>query len=425
MSKNISAPNFRNRMIEKIQKITDGIGSLTIASLLFPHGLNSNVILPLELFNELPDNLLSRSLNILEIYIYSADRDNFNIIKNEPLTYLAASIVLIALNFNILPLEKPDENLIPTLVESFKYTLAVIKITPRLSIKMKSELKKKTVKTLLRLYRLNKAFKKLKKPKNPKIEKFQNEIVNEFIIYWKAQKKKSREQHRHFREYTMNEHREDIEAIVKWKGGTIIEAEFKYDYNRTHRKPYFRIKCAFGHFWWAWKYSLTPTKNFPRGQWCPICGNRVGMVGWLIHTPLEFYFSKYLRSLGCHVSSEITLPNGSRPDLKIENFSHLFQYNYLDGIGVILVDFTIGVTIDNIIDKFLRGYQSDNRLLIIVLLREKEYINASFYRKLLMENHTLRKIPFKNKILILNFFEFLKFIGINHNFSTYFPQKSN
>ena len=66
---------------------------------------------------------------------------------------------------------------------------------------------------------------------------------------------------------TLDDHRKEVEAIVKEKGGKIIGQKWKKKYGREY--PYFKIDCGYGHEFKASKYDLLGVPSRPKGTWCP------------------------------------------------------------------------------------------------------------------------------------------------------------
>ncbi len=66
---------------------------------------------------------------------------------------------------------------------------------------------------------------------------------------------------------TLKEHQEDIEPIVKKKGGKIVGKKWKY-YGKQ-KTPVFNIECDKEHRWWIIKGHILPSKINPDGSWCP------------------------------------------------------------------------------------------------------------------------------------------------------------
>ncbi len=65
------------------------------------------------------------------------------------------------------------------------------------------------------------------------------------------------------------EHQQDIEGIVKAKGGEIIKAEWRQvGKEKNINAPFFLIRCNKGHEWWALKSILNPTPSRPYSSWC-------------------------------------------------------------------------------------------------------------------------------------------------------------
>ncbi len=70
---------------------------------------------------------------------------------------------------------------------------------------------------------------------------------------------------------SLNRHKMDIESIVREKGGTIIDSEWRFIGKKKEKKPYYCIQCGGDnensekHQWWVEKNKIVS------GTWCPEC----------------------------------------------------------------------------------------------------------------------------------------------------------
>ncbi len=221
---------------------------------------------------------------------------------------------------------------------------------------------------------------------------------------------------------SLDDHQRDIENIVRAKGGRIIGKEWRLVGKRKKfNAPFFHIECDKGHTWWALKSSLVPTPNKPEGSWCPIFKNRISAIGRFGHIPIE-YFSLILFNLKhCKVVHENTLEEGTRPDLVIDRDDN-FKFNiekhqnvvlFSDNIEIIAVDFTFGLTGNNILYKCFRNYQTRNRYLLIVLLREGKIATAHYFQRLINNDVNINSEN-KKRIKVINFEAYLDFLNLGY-----------
>ena len=219
---------------------------------------------------------------------------------------------------------------------------------------------------------------------------------------------------------SLEEHQKDLESIVKSRGGKILDDEWRYIGKDTLKMPFFHIKCGKGHDWWVSKGSLLPSKNNPKGSWCKICQDRIGAIGIFAHILLEYYSLKYFNLKKCNVRHEDSLKEGGQPDLIIERDSNLrtniepYQniISFSGKIGFILVDFTIALHPNVILEKCFRGYQAENRFLIIVLLREEGQLTTRYFKNL-VDNDININNNYRKNIKIINFKEYLSFLNLD------------
>jgi len=219
---------------------------------------------------------------------------------------------------------------------------------------------------------------------------------------------------------TLKEHQIDIEPIIESKGGKILGGKWKYIGKNNHKTPYFHIKCDKGHDWWASKTTLVPNKANLKGSWCKICQDRIGAIGIFAHILLEYYSLKYINLKKCNARHEDSIEEGGQPDLVIERNSkfrtniELFQniVSFSENIEFVLVDFTMALSPKVIIEKCFRGYQAENRFLIIVLLREEGELKVQYFRNLLDNDINIYK-NYRKNIKIINFNEYLSFLNLD------------
>ncbi|TXT63935.1 MAG: hypothetical protein BAJALOKI3v1_290039 [Promethearchaeota archaeon] len=218
----------------------------------------------------------------------------------------------------------------------------------------------------------------------------------------------------------LQQHQTDIEPIVKKKGGKILRSEWRYKGEKNNRVPYFLIECEVGHKWWAAKTSIVPNRCNPSGSWCPFCGDLVKAVGLLAHPLLEYFSINYFRFFNCSINHEDVLSNDRRSDLFIHvelNFKKYIEANqelivFPKEIRFITIDFTFSLTPSVIIDKFHKNYHSESRYLIIVLLREDDWVNVERIKFLLNSDQNLTEQD-KRRITIFNLKEYFVFLDLN------------
>ena len=81
-----------------------------------------------------------------------------------------------------------------------------------------------------------------------------------------------------------------------------------------------------------------------------------------------------------------------------------------------MVDITFGLNIIGILDKCYRQYQSEDRYLLIVMMRERNSSNVKIIQKLIQESHDINK---KDHIKVINFKEYLEFLGLRKNINNF------
>jgi len=219
---------------------------------------------------------------------------------------------------------------------------------------------------------------------------------------------------------TLEEHRKDIEPIVKRKRGIILDSKWRYLGKKTNKHPYFKILCNKGHDWWASKTLLKPVKSNPKGSWCKICQDRIGAIGIFGHILLEYYSLKLIDLRQCNAKHEDSLEEGGKPDLIIERNSN-FKANielcqdilyFSEKIEIVIVDFTLALKPKVVLEHCLRNYQGENRFLIIVLLREEGKATVQYFRNLLDNDPEINK-NYRENIKIINFTEYLSFLNLD------------
>ena len=220
---------------------------------------------------------------------------------------------------------------------------------------------------------------------------------------------------------SLDDHRREIEKIVKEKGGIIIGQKwfFKIKEGKNFRFPFFLIRCHKGHEWLVVKGSLKPKLNNPRGSWCPVCQDRLKSIGSFSHVPIEYFSLIYLMDRNCKVRIEETLREGTRPDLIIEK-NEVFKKNieanqnvisFLSYIKEIAIDFTISMTYKFISSKCFRNYQNNTRFLLIVLMREEGISTAHYFQRLIDIDENINDED-KKRIKVINFNEYLDFLNL-------------
>jgi len=174
-------------------------------------------------------------------------------------------------------------------------------------------------------------------------------------------------------------------------------------------------KCKVkGHTW------LASYNNIKRDHGCPLCGEQTKVIGLLSHPIIEFYSLKYLIDLkGCQVKYEKSINQGRKfhPDLLINrnfNFRNNIEQlqkiaNFPNKIRVVVVDITFGLNIIGILDKCYRQYQSEDRLLLIVMMRERKGCTAEIIQNLIQETQNINK---KEHIKVINSKGYLEFLGL-------------
>lgn len=174
-------------------------------------------------------------------------------------------------------------------------------------------------------------------------------------------------------------------------------------------------KCKFKNHLW-----LAPYNNIKKGHGCPFCGEQAKVIGILSHPIIEYYSLKFFVDLkDCQVKYErtITQDRKFRPDLLIDR-NYNFKINieplqriiwFPNKIRIVVVDITFGLNIIGILDKCYRQYQSEDRYLLIVMMRERNGCTVEIIQKLIQEAHDINK---KDHIKVINFKGYLEFLGL-------------
>ncbi len=169
------------------------------------------------------------------------------------------------------------------------------------------------------------------------------------------------------------------------------------------------------HGYWTASYT-----SIKLGSGCFLCGERIKIIGHLVHPMIEYFNLKLLVDLyNCSVSYETQLVKDRqlRPDLVItrnnefracvENLQNFLYFP--DGIKFISVDVTFGLTIDWILAKCLKQYHNKNQFLIIVMLRKTINSNPQIINNLIQHD---KNIDIPEHIIVIDFFDYLDFLGI-------------
>ena len=183
-------------------------------------------------------------------------------------------------------------------------------------------------------------------------------------------------------------------------------------------------KCKFkDHIW------LAPYNDIKKGHGCPFCGEQARAIGLLSHPIFEYYSLKFLIDLkDCQVKYEksITLDRKYRPDLIIDrnfNFRNNIErlqkiVRFPNKINRVVIDVTFGSNIIGILDKCYRQYQSEDRYLMILMMRERKDCNAEIIQRLIQETQNINK---KDHIKVINFKGYLEFLGLRKKIDNFKP----
>lgn len=231
---------------------------------------------------------------------------------------------------------------------------------------------------------------------------------------------------------TLEEHQNDIESIIRKKGGKLMGKKWKYLGKERKKQPYFNIICEKGHIWWAGKSGIISTPSHPEGSWCKICQDRISAIGDLSHIILEYLSLQALNLRSCIAYHEKILKNGTRPDIiikrcnifkkKIERNQDVIKFS--ENIKEILIDFTIAIIPSFILDKCYRNYHNEERFLIIVLLREDGILTAKYIQDLINNKVKIDKDE-KKLIKVINLNRYLEFLNLDNNLNLINFEKFN
>lgn len=207
----------------------------------------------------------------------------------------------------------------------------------------------------------------------------------------------------------------NIKDLVEQNGGKLLSS--KEDFRRNI--IYFDLKPSnvplYAHCEKSHRFFTNYTSLFHHHAWCPICNKDVSLVGMYIHPILEFYISKYLKSLGYDVYIESVLKwNSKRIDLRIKKGSNINGTSIFDKlpnyISEIMVDFTLAKRWITIRKKFSKYYLKNNFLIIV-------YLNGLNPYDLSKLNEEKQKFPFPKNIKIFSLWQFFDFLNIRLNVS--------
>ncbi len=173
---------------------------------------------------------------------------------------------------------------------------------------------------------------------------------------------------------------------------------------------------------------LAPYNSIKKGHGCPYCGEKARSIGLLSHPIIEYYSLMFLIDLrNCQVKYEKRIVQGRKfhPDLLIDrNFNFRFNIEQLQRIvyfpniiRVVVIDFTFGLNILGILDKCYRRYQSEERYLIIVMMREQKGCTVEIIQRLIQE----AQINKKESIKVINFKGYLEFLGLQKRIDNFRP----
>ncbi|KKM94516.1 hypothetical protein LCGC14_1197510 [marine sediment metagenome] len=162
---------------------------------------------------------------------------------------------------------------------------------------------------------------------------------------------------------------------------------------------------------------LASYNSISKGSGCPLCGERLKIIGISIHPMIEYFSLKLLIDIyNCEVTHETQKVQNRqlRPDLIIKRNNEfkiqLEQFiKFPREIKFIAIDFTFGLNIEGILKKCLKQYHNKNQFLLIVMLRENQYSNADILNNLIQNDDC---INIREHIQVINFKTFLDFLGI-------------
>ncbi len=211
----------------------------------------------------------------------------------------------------------------------------------------------------------------------------------------------------------LGESRDDLEFAL-------TQAEFNKVMNergdiRKARTKELKWRCKMNPNHGIWENSFESIRS---GSVCPLCGQRLPLIGTYVHPLLEYYSLKILKSQGIRVKhEELTIENEDfHPDLLIwrdnvfrESFEPFQKIMSIpEEIKMIAVDFTYSLNSIAILEKCNRKYQSEIRLLIIVLLQERKTLNAPLFQDMINKDPN---IFLPENIKVINYNDYLSFLN--------------
>ena len=234
-----------------------------------------------------------------------------------------------------------------------------------------------------------------------------------------------------------------IKSLVESKSGILIYPTCQDEYEKClnqlkntkskHNSPSdlpIEVSCNKGHI----PFTTTPgviTQN----HWCPLCGERYSVVGTLIHPIFEFLFLRLFLLKKCNAKYEKKIISDKKRlvDIlverdknfidKIENKQHTLIVP--DYINFLIIDFTIGRSLRNIIDHCKRGYQSNDRLLIIVLLRFRDQRDKNEIERIQEAICNNPNIDNNKNIRLFTSDQFLDFLNLNMDINKWISNKED
>ena len=184
--------------------------------------------------------------------------------------------------------------------------------------------------------------------------------------------------------------------------------------DKNPNKVLLNWKCLNKSHKWQANYN-----HISRGRGCPTCGDRKTVIGKLSHPILECLSTIIFKLKNCSIRHEAYVNSNSYEyvDLLIERNEDFIKniensqkvLNIPNSIKHILIDFTLTLYSNVIIDKCYRNYQNEQRFLIIVLYPKG-------YESLLQEVQNLiqnsNSISFKEHVKVINFSQYLEFLNL-------------
>ena len=227
-----------------------------------------------------------------------------------------------------------------------------------------------------------------------------------------------------------------IKDLVESRGGKLVYPSNLSDYyisleqlkgsgKSNNTSPTYlpiKIVCDRDH-----QFETTPDQ-VNQNHWCPLCAEKNSVVGRLMHPIFEYLFLKLssLRGVNARFEEKLISTERKHVDLIItrdENFRNYIEkrqgiVSISPKISSIIIDFTIGTSLNNIYEHCERNYQAEDRLLIIVLLRfespDDDMKILEFYREGIIKNSKINK-NLKNNIKLFSSHQFLDFLNLNRN----------